>query len=66
MLQKIIAFEMHHADSANNAVERMREAVIHRNVRGLLRNGKGMRMFGNIMAAVMTCKLRWLNMMERI
>ncbi len=28
---------------------------------GLLRNGKGMRMFGNIMTAVMTWKLRGLN-----
>jgi hypothetical protein len=31
-----------------------------------LRNGKGMRMFGNIMTAVMTWKLRGLNILEEV
>ena len=46
----------------NNAAEGVpREVVIHRKIRGLLRNGKGMRMFGNIITAVRTWKLRKLN-----
>ncbi|MGH9910292.1 MAG: IS66 family transposase, partial [Nitrososphaerales archaeon] len=36
-------------DSTNNDCERMiREVVIHRKIRGFLRNSKGMRMFGNL------------------
>ena len=50
-----------------NDCERMlREVVIHRKIRGLLRNGKGMRMFGNIMTAMMTWKLRGLNPLEEV
>ncbi|MEM3084248.1 MAG: transposase, partial [Nitrososphaerales archaeon] len=40
---KLFTFVMHSIDSTNNDCERaLREAVIHRKVRGLLRNGKGM------------------------
>ncbi|MEM3159032.1 MAG: transposase, partial [Nitrososphaerales archaeon] len=64
---KLFTFVMHRIDSTNNACERvLREAVIHRKVRGLLRNGKGMRIFGNIMTAFMTWKLRGLNPLEEI
>lgn len=37
-----------------------------RKIRGLLRNGKGMKMFGNIMTAVMTWKLRRLNPIKEV
>ncbi len=54
-------------DSTNNDCERvLREVVIHRKIRGLLRNGKGRRMFGKIMTAVMTWKLRELNILEEV
>ncbi|MEM3099580.1 MAG: IS66 family transposase [Nitrososphaerales archaeon] len=64
---KLFTFIMHYIDSTNNACERiLREAVIHRKVRGLLRNGKGMSIFGNIMTAFMTWKLRGLNPLEEM
>jgi transposase len=64
---KLFTFLIHSVDSTNNACERvLREAVIHRKVRGLLRNGKGMRIFGNLMTAFMTWKLRGLNPMEEL
>jgi hypothetical protein len=64
---KLFTFLLHSVDSTNNACERvLREAVIHRKIRGLLRNGKGMRIFGNIMTAFMTWKLRGLNPLEEI
>ena len=64
---KLFTFLLYDTDSTNNDCERMlREVVIHRKIRGLLRNGKGMRMFGNIMAAVMTWKLRWMNPLEEV
>ena len=51
----------------NNAAERvLREVVIHRKIRGLLRDGKGMKMFGNIMTRVMTWKLRGMNLLEEV
>ncbi len=42
------------------------EVVIHRKIRGVLRNAKGMRMFGSIMTAAMTWKLRELNTLEEV
>ena len=64
---KLFTFLLHSIDSTNNGCERvLRESVIHRKVRGLLRNGKGMRIFGNIMTAFMTWKLRGLNPLEEI
>jgi hypothetical protein len=64
---KLFTFLMHSVDSTNNDCERvLREAVIHRKVRGLLRNEKGMRIFGNIMTAFMTWKLRGLNPLQEI
>jgi transposase len=64
---RLFTFLLYDTDSTNNDCERMlREVVIHRKIRGLLRNGKGMRMFGNIMTAVMTWKLRGLNILEEV
>jgi len=64
---KLFTFLLHSIDSTNNECERaLREVVIHRKVRGLLRNGKGMRIFGNIMTAFTTWKLRELNPLEEI
>lgn len=64
---KLFTFLLYDIDSTNNDCERvLREVVIHRKIRGLLRNGKGMRMFGNIMTAVMTCRLRGLNPLEEV
>ncbi len=64
----LFAFVMHGGvDSTNNAAERtLREVVIHRKIRGLVRNGKGMKMFGNIMTAVTTWDLRRLNPLEEL
>ncbi|MGH9909638.1 MAG: hypothetical protein ACRD32_03275 [Nitrososphaerales archaeon] len=63
----LFTFISHNVDSTNNNCERvLREVVIHRKIRGLLRNGKGMRMFANIMTAVMTWKLRELNPLEEV
>lgn len=64
---KLFTFLLHDIDSTNNDCERvLREVVIHRKIRGLLRNSKGMRMFGNMMTAVMTWKLRGLNPLEEV
>jgi len=39
----------------NNAAEQaLRESVVHRKIRGLVRNEKGARMFGNLMTCMMT------------
>ncbi|MEO9309486.1 MAG: hypothetical protein ABI337_04250 [Nitrososphaera sp.] len=50
----------------NDCERVLREAVIHRKVRGLFRNGKGMRRSGNIMTVFMTWKLRGLNPLVEI
>ncbi|MEM3119254.1 MAG: hypothetical protein QW136_12775 [Nitrososphaerales archaeon] len=51
----------------NNDCERvLREAVIHRKIRGMLRSSKGMKIFGNIMTAFMTWKLRGSNPMGEL
>jgi hypothetical protein len=64
---KLFTFLLYDTDSRNNYCERLlREVVIHRKIRGLLRNGKGVRMFGNIMIAVMTWKLRRSNPLEEV
>jgi transposase len=64
---KLFTFLLYDTDSTNNDCERvLREVVIHRKIRGLLRNGKGMRMFGNIMTAVMTWRLRGTNPLEEV
>lgn len=65
--KSLFTFIMHNVDSTNNDCEGViREVVIHRKIRGLFRNGKGMKMFGNIMTAVMTWKLRGLNPLEEV
>jgi hypothetical protein len=44
---KLFTFLLYDTDSRNNYRERLlREVVIHRKIRGLLRNGKGVTMFG--------------------
>ncbi len=65
--RNLFTFVMHNVDSTNNAAERvLREVVIHRKIRGLLRNEKGMKMFGNIMTAVMTWNSKGLNPVEQV
>ena len=40
-------------EPTNNAAEHaLRESVIHRKIRGCVRNEKGMRMFGNLMSCI--------------
>jgi len=51
----------------NNAAEQaLRESVIHRKIRGLMRNERGMRMFGNIMTCIMTWNLRGCNILDEV
>ena len=51
----------------NNAAEQaLRESVIHRKIRGLVRNERGMRMFGNIMTCIMTWNLRGCNILDEV
>jgi hypothetical protein len=54
-------------EPTNNAAERaLRESVIHRKIRGCVRNQKGMRMFGNLMSVTMTWKVRDCNILDEI
>jgi transposase len=65
--KRLFTFIMHNVQSTNNDAERvLREVVIHRKIRAQLRTEKGMKMFGNIMTAVMTWKRRGLNMLEEV
>lgn len=65
--RSLFTFIMHNVDSTNNECERvLREVVIHRKIRAQLRTEKGMKMFGNIMTAVMTWKRRGLNILEEV
>lgn len=51
----------------NNAAEQaLRESVIHRKIRGLVRNEKGARMFGNLMTCVMTWNMRNCNILDEV
>ena len=51
----------------NNTAERaLREPIIHRKIRGCVRNEKGMRMFGNLMSVIMTWKMRNCNLLDEI
>lgn len=51
----------------NNAAEQaLRESVIHRKIRGLVRNEKGARMFGNLMTCIMTWNMRGCNIVDEI
>ncbi len=59
----MFTFVLNDIDSTNNDCERCLERWLFI-ARGLLRNSKGMRMFGNIMTALMTWKLRELNILE--
>lgn len=54
-------------ESTNNKAERaLRESVIHRKIRGCVRNQKGMRMFGNLMSCIMTWRIRNCNILDEI
>ena len=54
-------------EPTNNAAERaLRESIIHRKIRGCVRNQKGMGMFGNLMSAIMTWKMNNCNLLDEI
>ena len=54
-------------EPTNNAAEHaLRESVIHRKIRGCVRNEKGMRMFGNLMSCIMTWNMRNCNLLYEI
>jgi len=54
-------------EPTNNAAERaLRESVIHRKIRGCVRNQKGMIMFGNLMSVTMTWRIRNVNILDEI
>lgn len=54
-------------EPTNNTAERaLRESVINRKIRGCVRNEKGCKMFGNLMSAIMTWKMRNCNLLDEI
>lgn len=54
-------------EPTNNTAERaLRESVIHRKIRGCVRNQKGCKMFGNLMSCIMTWKMRDCNILDEI
>ncbi|MGI0045721.1 MAG: IS66 family transposase [Nitrosotalea sp.] len=54
-------------EPTNNTAERaLRESVIHRKIRGLVRNEKGARMFGNLMTCIMTWNMRGCNILDEV
>ena len=54
-------------EPTNNTAERaLREPIIHRKIRGCVRNQKGCRMFGNLMSCIMTWKMRNCNLLDEI
>jgi transposase len=54
-------------EPTNNKAERaLRESVIHRKIRGCVRNQKGCNMFGNLMSAIMTWNIRGCNILHEI
>ena len=54
-------------EPTNNTAERaLRESVIHRKIRGCVRNQKGCKMFGNLMSCIMTWKIRKCNLLDEI
>jgi transposase len=50
----------------NTAEHALREPIIHRKIRGCVRNQKGCRMFGNLMSCIMTWKMRDCNLLDEI
>ncbi len=51
----------------NNTAERaLREPIIHRKIRGCVRNEKGCKMFGNLMSAIMTWNMRGCNVLNEV
>ena len=54
-------------EPTNNTAERaLRESVIHRKIRGCVRNQKGCKMFGNLISCIMTWKMRDCNLLDEI
>ena len=54
-------------EPTNNTAERaLREPIIHRKIRGCVRNQKGCKMFGNLMSCIMTWKMRDCNLLDEI
>lgn len=54
-------------EPTNNTAERaLREPIIHRKIRGCVRNQKGCKMFGNLMSCIMTWKMRDCNILDEI
>ncbi len=54
-------------EPTNNTAEcALRESVIHREIRGCVRNQKGCKMFGNLMSCIMTWKMRDCNLLDEI
>jgi len=48
----------------NAAKQALREPIVHRKIRRLVRNEKGMKMFGNLMTCMMTWNLRECNIIH--
>lgn len=54
-------------EPTNNIAERaIREPIIHRKIRGCVRNQKGCHMFGNLMSCIQTWKMRDCNLLDDI
>jgi len=54
-------------EPTNNTAERaLREPIIHRKIRGCVRNQKGCKMFGNLMSCIMTWKMNNCNLLDEI
>lgn len=54
-------------EPTNNTAERaLREPIIHRKIRGCVRNQKGCQMFGNLMSCIMTWKMNNCNLLDEI
>jgi hypothetical protein len=54
-------------EPTNNIAERaIREPIIHRKIRGCVRNQKGCHMFGNLMSCIQTWKIRDCNLLDEI
>lgn len=64
----LFTFLLHeNIEPTNNTAERtLRESVIHRKIRGCVRNEKGCKMFGNLMSVIMTWKIRNCNLLDEI
>jgi hypothetical protein len=64
----LFTFLLHpYVEPTNNTAERaLREPIIHRKIRGCVRNQKGCQMFGNLMSCIMTWKMNSCNLLDEI